>query len=148
MLPRLLIAAQIVLAALLVLSARWRPIPWTLLLVMLPGIGLAAAACLKIGLRNVRMHPASTENTRLITEGPYRIVRHPMYTGLLWLTAVLLFDPFRFWRLTAWFALLTVLYVKSIYEERSMSTRFEDYGRYQQRVGRLLPRIRADGGRH
>ena len=135
----LLVIAQFLLAALLVISARWSPVPVFALLTATPGIGLAIWAWIRMGLRKIRVHPSATATTQLITDGPYAIVRHPMYTGLLWFTAALLPDPFRIWRMAAWGALLVVLFVKSIHEERSMEARFGDYPNYQQRVGRLLP---------
>jgi protein-S-isoprenylcysteine O-methyltransferase Ste14 len=138
-----LVVAQFVLGACLVLSATWSPLPWLRLLLAGPGIALAIWAWFRIGLRKVRIHPTVTESTVWVSAGPYGVVRHPMYTGLLWFTAALLFDPWRWWRLAGWIALLLVLYVKSVCEEQSMSTQFPDYESYRQRVGRLLPNPRG-----
>ena len=137
----LLVIAQVLLSAALVLSANWWPVRWGVLALASPGIALAVWAWSRIGLRKIRIHPATTTETQLSTEGPYRIVRHPMYTGLLWLVAVLLVDPLRWWRFVAWLALLLVLHVKCIFEERSLCSRFADYKAYQCKVGRLLPRL-------
>ncbi|SMP59555.1 Protein-S-isoprenylcysteine O-methyltransferase Ste14 [Neorhodopirellula lusitana] len=138
-----LVTAQFVLAALLVLSSRWTPIPWLELLIAAPGIVLAVSAWLTMGLRRVRVHPGATAETKLTTCGPYSIVRHPMYVGLLWFTAALLPSGFAWWRLVSWFALVLVLQVKTIHEERSMARRFAEYAVYQQQVGRLVPRFRS-----
>lgn len=135
----LLVVAQFVLAGALVLSSRWSPIPVVAILAALPGIGLAIWAWLRIGVRKIRIHPSATDETELITDGPYGIVRHPMYTGLLWFTAALLVEPWSPWRLVGWGMLLAVLYAKSLCEEQSMLTLLPDYESYQTRVGRLLP---------
>ncbi|MGB7324497.1 MAG: isoprenylcysteine carboxylmethyltransferase family protein [Rubripirellula sp.] len=135
----LLIAGQFGLAAAIVLSARWWPVPWTALLISMPSIVFAVWAWGAIGLRKVRVQPSTTDQTKLITSGPYSIVRHPMYTGLLWFTAALLASGFAWWRLGVWIALLGVLLLKTREEEAAMSKRFADYAGYRSRVGRLLP---------
>lgn len=139
----ILVVAQFILAAVLVLSANWNPFPVVEFCVSIPGIGLAVWAWFRVGLTRVRIHPESTDRTVFLDDGPYAIVRHPMYTGLLWFTAALLSEPFRWWRIAAWIVLFAVLYLKSGHEEHSMVQRFEDYAQYQNRVGRLLPRIRS-----
>ena len=76
----------------------------------------------------------------LITEGPYAIVRHPIYTGLLGMivatvivlghVAGIIALPFVFWG----------LWIKLRYEEKLMLQKFPDeYAAYQQRVRRLIP---------
>jgi protein-S-isoprenylcysteine O-methyltransferase Ste14 len=133
----LLIFLQFVLAAGLVLSADWWPIPWIALLASSPGVIMAISAWVTMGLWRIRIHPSTTDRTRLLTGGPYGYVRHPMYTGLLWFTAALLFSPLAWWRVAAWLMLLGVLSLKTVYEERSMLARFPEYAQYRQQVRRF-----------
>jgi protein-S-isoprenylcysteine O-methyltransferase Ste14 len=81
---------------------------------------------------------------RLVTEGIYRTIRHPMYTSqLLWGLAQILLLP-------NWIAgpagLLTfvLLYLFRVPpEERMMSDHFGDaYRVYAERTGRIVPRLK------
>ncbi len=137
----LLIFGQFVLAALLVLSARWSPVPWTALLLGLPGVLLAVWAWFTMGWFRLRIHPTATERTRMLVSGPYGFVRHPMYSGLLWFTAALLLSGFHVWRIVLWIGLLIVLLAKSREEEISILSRFPEYADYQSKVGRVLPKV-------
>lgn len=82
------------------------------------------------------------ENHELITTGPYAIVRHPIYTGLLTMllgTVVIGGHALGF----AVLALGTLaLWLKSLDEERLMIKHFPDtYPDYKRRVAALIPFI-------
>jgi len=80
------------------------------------------------------------EDHELIGRGPYRLVRHPIYTGLLVMylaTAVLLGRVGGLIGLPIAFA---SFWIKLIDEEKIMLRQFPDqYAAYQQRVKRLIP---------
>jgi protein-S-isoprenylcysteine O-methyltransferase Ste14 len=99
--------------------------------------GLSAIWC--IGLREVRVLPDVAANARLVTNGPYRFVRHPMYSAVLVMAAALVADNFSTPRLIAWLVLLADLVAKLKYEERLLAQRFPDYRDYQRRTKRLVP---------
>ncbi len=136
----ILIALQFFLAAALVLSSHWSPFPWLVMLLAAPGALLAIWAWFAMGMRRIRIHPIATTETVLLTRGPYAIVRHPMYTGLLWFTAAMVLSGFAWWRLLAWYALVVVLHIKATHEEKSMTCHFDEYADYQRKVGKLLPK--------
>ncbi|HMK09906.1 MAG TPA: isoprenylcysteine carboxylmethyltransferase family protein [Anaerolineales bacterium] len=78
---------------------------------------------------------------RLIADGLYRYVRHPLYSAgfvFLWLTPVMTST------LLALFACLSLyLYIGSVFEERRLVAEFGPaYQDYRGRVPRLLPRLR------
>lgn len=83
------------------------------------------------------------ENHRLITDGIYRRVRHPMYTAFwLWAVAQALLLP----NWVAGFAGLigfgTLFFGRIAKEEQMMVDTFGDeYRQYMARTGRLLPRL-------
>ena len=85
------------------------------------------------------------EDHKLITTGPYRYVRHPMYLGIFVYTfglmmisldmLVILFFAFTIW----------VNYRRIPREEQMLIEEFGDeYLEYMRRSGRLLPRFRRD----
>ncbi|OYP34594.1 methyltransferase family protein [Rhodopirellula sp. MGV] len=133
------VAAQFLLSAALVLSIRWKPFPVLAFLLGAPGMGLAVWAWFTIGLRNIRIHPSVTERTELVTSGAYRVVRHPMYSGLLWFTAATLASPLAISRCLMWGVLVIVLVQKSKFEEQQMQQQFPGYKDYRKQVGGLVP---------
>ena len=80
------------------------------------------------------------EGHQLRTEGPYRITRHPIYTGLIgMLLGSLLIGGFGVWVLYFTVGLIAVI-VKAMSEERLLKETFgEQYTHYQQRVPGLIP---------
>jgi protein-S-isoprenylcysteine O-methyltransferase Ste14 len=83
------------------------------------------------------------ENHRLVTEGIYRRIRHPMYAAIwLWGVAqvLLLHNWIAGWSHLSAFGLLYFLRVPR--EERMMLDRFgEEYRAYMNRTGRVFPRL-------
>ncbi|MFI5034941.1 MAG: methyltransferase family protein [Acidimicrobiales bacterium] len=82
------------------------------------------------------------ENHELVVRGPYRLVRHPIYTGLIAMglgSIIIYAQPIYFLE----FAFGTVMLVMRIpVEERLMTETFPDqYPQYRQRVKALLPFI-------
>jgi protein-S-isoprenylcysteine O-methyltransferase Ste14 len=79
----------------------------------------------------------------LITSGPYRYVRHPMYADmLLWLVSFALVTANWFYALTIAAGLSILFGVRIPDEERLMIERFgEQYRAYMKRTKRLIPYI-------
>ncbi|QDV23060.1 methyltransferase family protein [Aureliella helgolandensis] len=141
---RLLVGLQFIAASVLVLSGffNWRNGSWqdsgpTVVAVI--GILLGIWAIAAIGPKRVSLMPAVTADTQLVTAGPYRFIRHPMYAALLLFCGALVFAPFHFWKVGVWGMLLIVLMAKSRLEERQLMKNFPDYAGYMQRTWRFVP---------
>jgi protein-S-isoprenylcysteine O-methyltransferase Ste14 len=102
------------------------------------GIALAVWARLHLG-RNWGMPMTQRAEPELVTSGPYRFVRHPIYTGLL--TAMLgtaLVDNLLGLIVVA--VLIAYFYYCGTVEERNLATTFpKTYPQYRSRTKMLIP---------
>jgi protein-S-isoprenylcysteine O-methyltransferase Ste14 len=122
---------------------------WLGLLMVIAGLAFAVWARMHLG-RNWSGTVTVKENHELIRSGPYAIVRHPIYTGLLLAilgTAVVLGE----WRGLLAFCFLTIAFLLKLRrEERFMEESFPDtYPSYRAQVPALIPLLRgihAGGG--
>lgn len=82
---------------------------------------------------------------RLVTEGVYARVRHPMYAAFwLWALAQAIILPNAVAGLAGLVGFGTLYFVRVGREERMMREKFgKDYDAYAARTGRVIPRIRA-----
>ena len=138
----ILVALQFGLIAALVAGTRW-PVPqraWPLTLFLLATaivLGLWTLGHNRLGNFNIR--PELRSGARLVTGGPYRWIRHPMYASvLLGVGAFAYADP-RPWRLVMLVALLVVLIAKAAREENYLRAAFPEYAAYAARTWRLMP---------
>jgi protein-S-isoprenylcysteine O-methyltransferase Ste14 len=115
--------------------------PLLLLLIELSGLflGIWAVLIMRIGHFNIAPEPLSW--SEMVSRGPYKIIRHPMYLALLITTLPLVISDFSYLRLVFWFILLVDLVLKMGYEEGLLQKQFPEYGHYQEQTARMLPGI-------
>lgn len=104
------------------------------------GFVFGVAAALVLG-RNLTPLPRPKEASQLVVKGPYRLVRHPIYTGVIFMAygwSVLS----QSW-LTMGYATIVFLFldVKSRREERWLVEKYPGYEAYRKAVKRLVPFI-------
>lgn len=82
------------------------------------------------------------ENQKVISTGPYAVVRHPMYSGAL---LMLVFTPFAlgsFWDFLFVFLIIIVIIWRLLDEEKFLTKNLPGYSAYCQRTRfRLIPMI-------
>jgi len=136
---RMLVGAQFALIAWLVwpLTPQTWSLPALLLVGSAAGLGLWTLIHNRPGNFNIRPEPKASG--RLVTSGPYRYVRNPMYSALLLFAAaevVAYVDP---WKILCLLALALVLLAKAMLEERGLRERHAGYAEYAKRVHRFIP---------
>jgi protein-S-isoprenylcysteine O-methyltransferase Ste14 len=82
------------------------------------------------------------EDHELIVRGPYRLVRHPIYTGLLAMLLATAMEQGHIAGLIGLVLAFLSFWIKSGNEEEVMFNQFPDqYAAYQERVKRIIPFI-------
>ncbi len=110
---------------------------WLVLCLLGAVLGVLTLCFNKIG--NFSVYPEIKHQARLITIGPYKYIRHPMYTSLIiMMCGIALYN---YHGLNAVGVLLVVVAVinKANMEEKLLLMRFPDYANYQKISHRFLP---------
>ena len=119
--------------------------PWLRILgvpTALAGLVLFRWMFLHLGL-NVTSTSLPRARATLVTSGPYRWVRHPMYTTVLILVLAVTLLTANAVVAASGLAMFALLAARSRIEERRLVERFGDaYRAYQGRTGRFLIRLR------
>jgi len=100
-------------------------------------LGLWALSANRIGNFNIRPDPR--QGGRLVRHGPYRWIRHPMYSALLLAGVACTRAAGDLTSLLALGALALVLGLKARVEERALVLQHPDYRSYQQQSWRFVP---------
>jgi protein-S-isoprenylcysteine O-methyltransferase Ste14 len=123
------------------LSPVWKYIGWGLtgLFSLIASI-LLLGGSLELG-KNLTPLPYPKDDGKLVTSGIYSVVRHPIYSGVIFLAIA-----YSCWKLSLTHiigAMLLFLFfdIKARKEESWLRIKFSDYDVYQTRVKKLIPRI-------
>ncbi len=112
------------------------------------GLGVAAIGLFVWMFKHLGANVTATAQTRpdaqLVTTGPYRWIRHPMYAfGLIWFLAIVVLTASWFIAVTS-AAGFSFLLIRCRREEANLIEKFGDeYRAYMQRTDRFIPRYRA-----
>lgn len=101
-------------------------------------VGFWSAAHLGRGLTP---SPLPNNAARLVTKGPYRFVRHPIYTSVILLGIGIAIRSGSWIVTVALIGLVLLFAVKSRWEEMHLDDTFPGYKQYLKTTGRFLPRF-------
>ena len=123
-----------------VLWTTTREVGWAMAFLVVLGLGFTWAARLHLGpLWSSTSAP--TEDHRIVDTGPYGIVRHPVYAGLLLAAAATAIDGGRLEALAGALVLVAAISLRAKLEERFLRRDLGDeaYASYRRRVPMLIP---------
>lgn len=144
------VAAQFVLLGLLVLlplGNDWVRPMWLVVVVVaaiVVGLAVMGVGGTLLG-RGLSAAPLPNTHAELRTGGLYRVVRHPIYAGLLIVGAAIAAVSGSVVRLGVYLLLVVLINAKARWEEGHLIRRFPDYGAYAARTPRFVPGARRRG---
>jgi protein-S-isoprenylcysteine O-methyltransferase Ste14 len=135
----LFVVIQFACLGIILLTGPWlaKNPPWLALELLGAALGLWTLWTMRSSRFNIL--PDVLDGAQLVTAGPYRFIRHPMYATLLLVTLALVLDLPSPLRMVTWLVLLVDLVLKLSYEEGLLVQRFPAYAVYQQSSKRLIP---------
>ncbi len=145
----LLVLGQFVLIALLILtpssglntgafSTALVVVSWSSMFIGIVILGLSALALGK----SLTAHPMPTKDAVLVTDGLYRFVKHPIYSGLILLAFGLTISGGFFPHSIFFIVLVLLLNYKASFEEKLLASTYTGYAEYSKKTGRFIPRLK------
>ena len=126
--------------AFLVLTKRFfSPLPIVMAL-QVAGMLVVVWARLTFGMRSFHVGSTATQGG-LVTTGPYRFVRHPIYAGVLVILAGVLVGYHDIVTLVSVACVALALVVRIGAEERAVLRTYPEYASYAQQTKRIIPRV-------
>jgi protein-S-isoprenylcysteine O-methyltransferase Ste14 len=108
------------------------------ILLIIAGLILIALGFIHLG-KNLKALPEPKAGGVLVVNGIYRIMRNPIYSGIMLAALGSCFYKPSFWPFFLWALLVVILMVKVMIEESYLSKRFKNYGKYARKTKRFLP---------
>ena len=108
---------------------------------MFLGFVILALSALALG-KSLTAHPMPSKNAVLVTDGLYRFVKHPIYSGLILLAFGLTIAGGFFPHVLFFIALVLLLNYKASFEEKLLASTYAGYAEYSKKTGRFIPRLK------
>lgn len=137
----LYVVVQFATSAALVLSVQPDRVKLAPAIVSAIGLAIGVWSIVAMRVSQLSVLPDVGSDAGLVTTGPYRWIRHPMYSGLMLFTLGFVFMPGQWWKPIAWCVLVVTLWLKAAFEEQLLGERFATYADYRGRTKRFLPFI-------
>lgn len=136
-----LVTLQFLFIGLLLIFTPLESITLTAIVLISLAILLAVWAVKTMSTGKFRIQPIPDLEAKLIISGPYQLIRHPMYAAIfLGVTGLFTFH-FSWLKIFLFIALIIVLTIKLLWEEKMLSEKFSDYSIYKNQTKRIIPYI-------
>lgn len=135
------VLVQFTLLFYMALITHWKNFSAAALILITSALVIGVWAILAIGITNLTIFPTPKKNIKFKTSGPYKWIRHPMYTAvIIFSLGLLAMNPV--WVMILAFILLVLdLLLKLRYEENKLLLKFEEYKEYKSKTYRIIPFI-------
>lgn len=90
---------------------------------------------------NFNIAPDFKPGAIFVNKGPYKFIRHPIYTTVLLSILCLVINYFSVLRLSIFIFLSITLIMKITFEEKILSDKFDSYREYKIKTKKLIPYI-------
>jgi protein-S-isoprenylcysteine O-methyltransferase Ste14 len=110
-------------------------------LLIIDGIYIAIWALISMKRGTFRVMPEPAAKAQLTEAGPYRWLRHPMYSAVLLAALGAAISHATLWHAVVFFALVIVLLLKIRREEQALLETYDEYANYMTRTRALIPFI-------
>ena len=141
MLSILLTSVQFVCLGIILYINQWVSPLAFLALIQVLGLLLGGWAILAMSRSKLNVTPVPRKGSVLITDGPYRLIRHPMYTSLFLIFYPILYTSHSTANLVLFSVFTVNMILKLNYEEKLLLQRFEGYREMTVKTWRLIPWI-------
>lgn len=135
----ILVAIQFGGIAFFVVTGTVYPQTHAVLLLEIVAVALGAWAIVAMKLHTLTILPSVRQGGQLCTTGPYRVVRHPMYTAVLLLLSAFLINTYSHTGLAVLLLVLADLLLKMKVEEKILIAHYPEYAGYMKNTKRLIP---------
>lgn len=136
-----LVTLQFLLIGLLLIFTPIKSINITTIIIIVLAIALAVWAIKTMASGKFRIQPIPDLDAKLIVSGPYKWIRHPMYSAIFLGVTGLFSSHFSWLKIFLFIALIIVLTIKLLWEEKMLNAKFADYEIYKQQTKRIIPYI-------
>jgi protein-S-isoprenylcysteine O-methyltransferase Ste14 len=108
------------------------------IVVQLAAVVLMIWARVTMGMKSFH-YTANPVAGALVTSGPYRYWRHPIYAALLFFTWAGIVANLSAANLLLGFIVSVMLFARMVFEEKLLVERFPEYAEYARRTKRVVP---------
>jgi protein-S-isoprenylcysteine O-methyltransferase Ste14 len=105
-----------------------------------PGLGIVLISIFKLG-QSLTASPIPKDDSQLKTDGLYKWIRHPIYTGLILTTLGIALEVGSVSKLFFVGGLIVLFNYKAKWEETFLLKRYPEYRTYMSKTGRFVPRL-------